>query len=170
MKALPQPKRTIRYHSLRFIRLKGAPHTLILGLAIGVFIGITPSIPLHTILSLASALILLASKISALAGTLLAGNPLIIVPLYYFSLKIGCWLTRADLSWERVQCDQDFLRKAPGFGESLYSLGNLGQKTLLALLLGGVILALPLMLIAYFVSRYFFAAFRRKRREAHILK
>ena len=38
-----------KYYYLKFIRLKGDPRSLALGTAIGVFVGLTPTIPLHTI-------------------------------------------------------------------------------------------------------------------------
>ncbi|MEA1867995.1 MAG: DUF2062 domain-containing protein, partial [Thermodesulfobacteriota bacterium] len=44
------PGRTVRYQWLRLVRLRGDPFVLARGIAIGTFIGLTPTIPFHTIL------------------------------------------------------------------------------------------------------------------------
>ncbi|MDP3478975.1 MAG: DUF2062 domain-containing protein, partial [Desulfoprunum sp.] len=41
-------KRLGKYYYLRFLRLKGDPYSLAFGTAIGVFVGLTPTMPLHT--------------------------------------------------------------------------------------------------------------------------
>ena len=40
-------KRTLRYHWLKFLRLQDDPRKLAWGMALGIFIGITPTIPFH---------------------------------------------------------------------------------------------------------------------------
>ena len=68
--------------------LRGRPHELSLGIAIGVFIGVTPTIPFHTILAVALAGLLRASKLAAALGVWVA-NPLTIPVLYYTSYQLG---------------------------------------------------------------------------------
>ena len=81
--------RTIKYYALKFKRLRGDPHSLALGTAIGIFIGISPTIPLHTVAIIGAALLLRASTIAALISASVVSNPLTMVPQYYL-----CWLIK----------------------------------------------------------------------------
>ena len=84
-------RRKIRYCYLRLRRLKGDPRKIAWGMALGVFIGVTPTIPFHMISALALAHIFRISRIAAVMGVWIS-NPITIPPFYYFSFKIGKWL------------------------------------------------------------------------------
>jgi uncharacterized protein (DUF2062 family) len=43
------PKRTFRYYYLKFTRLQGNPQALASGTAIGLFLGLAPIMPFHTV-------------------------------------------------------------------------------------------------------------------------
>ena len=57
--------RTGKYYFLKLLRLRGTPHSIAMGAAIGVFIGLTPTIPFHTITILAITLVTRTSVIAA---------------------------------------------------------------------------------------------------------
>ena len=67
----------IRDFILKAKRLEGDPHFIALGLAIGVFVGFTPTIPFHTVLAVALAFLFKGSKAAAdrIARVLKAGRP-----------------------------------------------------------------------------------------------
>lgn len=71
--------------------LQGEPHYLARGMAIGVFVGTTPTIPFHTILALMIAFALRSSKPAAAIGVWVS-NPLSIPFLYFGSYKAGLFL------------------------------------------------------------------------------
>ncbi len=96
------PKRTARYYYLKFIRLKGEPCVLARGIAIGTFIGITPTIPFHSVMALALAFLLRGSKVAALLATFVVSNPLTFFPQYYLSWHIGNRLLPGKHSWGDV--------------------------------------------------------------------
>lgn len=162
----PQPHRTLKYFYLRFIRLKGDPHTLAKGIAIGVFIGSTPTVPFHTVLTLSLALIFRAAKFPALVASMLVTNPL----TYYLSWKIGNWLTPWDLSWERINTVKEVILSGAGFFEIISAFGKLSHEVIIAMLLGGIIYATPLALLGYIISYKFFMTVQKKRRDKHVLK
>jgi len=87
--------RQFRYIYLRLIRLRGQPHELALGMALGIFIGMTPTIPFHTIVAIALALSFKASKITAALGTWIC-NPLTIYFIYNYCYKIGSLILGFD--------------------------------------------------------------------------
>ena len=97
------PKRIARYFYLKFMRMKGDPQSLAIGTAIGVFIGVTPTMPLHTILIILITLATRTSTIAALLGSLLVCNPITYVPQYYLATIIGNALTPYDLTWGRIK-------------------------------------------------------------------
>lgn len=157
------PHRTIRYYRLRFVRLQGAPEVLARGVALGTFIGITPTIPLHTISILLLAIMMRSSKIAALLASIVVSNPLTFFPQYYLSWRLGNWLLNANLSWERINKVTAVLASDGGFQASLAALGSLGGEALTVMLLGGAVLALPFSLAAYYMSLYFFVTIRNRR-------
>ena len=65
-------KRSLRLLYLRLMRLKGQPGEVAGGMAIGVFVGMTPTVPLHTVLAVSIAYLLKKSKLAAAAGVSLA--------------------------------------------------------------------------------------------------
>ncbi len=163
-------RRSLRFFYLRFKRLQGSPHALALGVAIGTFIGITPTIPLHTALIVP---ITLLTRSSTIAGVLAAGvvsNPLTFAPQYYFSWRVGDWLLPGRLSWEQIREILRQLTSGQSFSSSLELLGRIGLDAATVMLLGGVLLALPFALAAYPLTHRFFVMIRRKRREKHILR
>ncbi|MFV9645388.1 MAG: DUF2062 domain-containing protein, partial [Desulfobacterales bacterium] len=74
-------KEKIRQVIIRFKQLNGDPHYVALGMSIGVFISVTPTIPFHTVIALALAFILRGSKAAAAIGVWFS-NP-ITIPLFY---------------------------------------------------------------------------------------
>lgn len=164
------PLRATKYFFLRFIRLQGNPNVLARGVAVGIFIGITPTIPLHTILALLCAYIIRGSKIAALLATVLVSNPLTFFLQYYLAFRIGNWVTSENISWEKMTELMDALSSGASFSESFTALGHMGMKTLAILLIGGSILAIPFTIASYVLSFLFFRSMQQKRREKHILK
>lgn len=164
-----KPHRAARYYYLKLLRLQGDPETLARGVAIGVFIGITPTLPLHTVLILLFAFLLGGNTIAALIASMAVSNPFTLLPQYYLCWQIGNWFLPGQLSWQRIQEVMAIVLADPGFSESLRALGALGYDAITVLLLGGLVMALPTALIAYPSSRRLFAAIRKKRRQKHVL-
>ena len=166
---LKKPRRAARYYYLKLLRLQGDPETLARGVAIGIFVGITPTLPLHTVLTLFCAYLLGGNSIAALIAAVLISNPLTLLPQYYLCWKIGNWLLPGRLSWHKIQEVMAMIHADAGFSESLRTLGHLGYEAVSVLMVGGIIMALPTALIAYPLSRQMFATIRRKRRQKHVL-
>jgi len=165
-----EPRRAARYYYLRFIRLKGHPSVLARGVAVGTFIGITPTIPFHTILSLILAFFLRGSKVAALISTIVVSNPITILPQYYLSWQIGNWLTPGKHSWEEVSLLFDTIKNGPNYSETLLAFGTIGIDSLMILLGGGIVLALPFTFIFYCLSYFFFSSIQKKRLEKKALQ
>ncbi len=161
--------RTSKYFYLRFRRLRGNPKALAWGTAIGVLVGISPTIPLHTVLIVAITLLTRTSTIAAIISSFAVCNPLTYIPIYYFSMVIGNKVTPYELNWEKIKQALDILLSHQGFAESMKAVASLGYETLVVMIVGGLVLALPFTLISYYLSLHFFIKLRRKRREKQIL-
>lgn len=160
-----EPQRTIRYLYLRFIRLRGEPSVLARGVAIGTFIGITPTIPFHTVLTLLFAFLLRGSKIAALLATFIVSNPITFFPQYYLSWQIGNWFSPGKHSWEEVSTLIESIANGSNYAETLTALGHIGINSLSILIGGGIILALPFTMAFYFISFHLFCSIQKKRLE-----
>ena len=164
-----EPRRAARYYYLRFVRLRGHPSVLARGVAVGTFIGITPTIPFHTLLALFFAFILRGSKVTALLAAVVVSNPFTFFLQYYFSWKIGNWFTPADHSWEEVESLLEAIISGGNFGGKLAALAEVGFDSFMVLIGGGIILAVPFTIAFYLVSFLFFRSIQKKRLEKHVL-
>jgi uncharacterized protein (DUF2062 family) len=160
--------RQFRYIYLRLIRFRGHPHELALGMSIGIFIGMTPTIPFHTIVAIALALALKASKITAVLGTWIC-NPLTVYLVYKYSYKIGSIILGFDHNTKFLSPVVD----AINHGEFLHIITTIlggGVMVVAAFLLGGIALGLLCAVPSYGISLYFFKAFISWRKSRKLIK
>ena len=163
-------QRTARFYFLMLKRQRGNPIFLARGVALGVFIGITPTIPLHTISIIALSFPLKASKISGLLAAVIVSNPLTVFPAYYFSWLVGDWLLPGILTWDKIDSIMLSISSGAGFMVTISQMGSLGLNALTVLMLGGCILALPFTIASYFFSLNFFQVIDEKRKRRQLLR
>jgi hypothetical protein len=134
----------------RFISLKGDPSSIASGLAIGVFVGTTPTIPFHTILIVLAGLLFRRNITAGLLGSGMVSNPLTIPLLYVFQYELG----RVLMGMPRCR-----------FEIADYTLGGiaaLGWQILVPLQVGGIVMAPLFAVPAYFIAVRLIEAVRRK--------
>jgi uncharacterized protein (DUF2062 family) len=161
--------RTGKYYYLRFIRLRGSPHSLSLGAAIGVFVGITPTIPFHTLVIFILSILTRSSFIAGLLTSWLVCNPLTYIPQYYLSLLIGNLATPYELNWADVKAVLDTVLSDVSFVMKMEALMNVSYEALVVMVVGGALLALPFTVLSYYLSYFTFVKIRKKRLEKRIL-
>ena len=140
----------IRQIIIRFKELNGDPHYVALGMAIGVFISVTPTIPFHTVIALFLAFIVRGSKAAAAIGVWFS-NPLTI-PLFYK----GSY----DLGMSVLGNSAPFSTKY----ESILELLKLGANVTIAMVTGGIILGILPGIAAYFITRKIFIRLRLRKK------
>ncbi|MGW8288557.1 MAG: DUF2062 domain-containing protein [Desulfobulbales bacterium] len=165
-----EPHRTIRYYYLKFIRLKGDPSTLARGVAVGTFIGVTPTIPFHVILALTFSFLFRGSKVAAVLATFVVSNPVTFFPQYFLSWQIGNWLLPGKHSWSEISELINLIIHGARFDEIITAFTHVSINSLTVLIGGGIVLAIPFTIVFYFLSYVFFSTIRKKRREKKILK
>jgi uncharacterized protein (DUF2062 family) len=145
-------KRNLRLYYLRLLRLKGQPHEVAGGVAIGVFVGMTPTVPLHTVLAVLIALILKKSKLAAALGVWVA-NPFFLPFIYLLDYKVGKVLTGANAS------------SPPMSHFSVPHLVRLGWDISYPLLCGGTVTGLLCAIPSYFITKRVILLYQAKRRQ-----
>ncbi len=146
--------RTIRYQWVKFKRLQGDPRKLAWGMALGVFIGMTPTVPFHTATVLILAPFLGISPVTAYLGIWVM-NPVTIAPLYLAAYKVGKILV--------LQGGPLCLPATFDVESTLHLLWRGG----LALQVGGVAIAIPPAIVSYFLTLWAVQRYRqRKARKA----
>jgi len=158
-----KPFRLGRYYYLKFTRLQGDPHSLALGTAIGVFIGITPTIPFHTVIILCIAMLTRCSAIAAILSSWVVCNPLTYLPIYYFSMVLGNFITPFELNWLRIKKVITTLTSDQPLLQSLQDIGGLGLEAIVVMVFGGIVLAIPFGVVSYYLSLHLFVRIRRKK-------
>lgn len=130
-------------------KLQGDPHYVAVGMAIGVFIGITPTIPLHTVIAVALAFVLRGSKPAAIIGVWVA-NPITIPLFYWASYEIGMFLLGKSIPFDVKY-------------ESIGELLELGLDVTVAMIAGGAILGILPGIASYFITRKIFTKIRSRK-------
>lgn len=136
--------------------LHGDPHYVAFGIAIGVFIGITPTIPFHMIIAILLAFLFKVSKPAAILGVWIS-NPFTVVFLYFACYKVGHFVIADPI--DELKAIQElieyFEQDATYKDKILYSINFIRTKlkTFMVINLGGVILGLPSGIIAYFLTK-----------------
>ena len=141
----------IQHFITRFKQLNGDPHYVALGMAIGVFISVTPTIPFHTVIALFLAFILRGSKAAAAIGVWFS-NP-ITIPLFYkgsYDVGVSILGNSAPFSTEY---------------ESILELLKLGADVTIAMITGGIILGILPGIAAYFTTRRIFIKLRLQKKS-----
>jgi hypothetical protein len=145
-------RRAIRYHWLKFRRLQGDPRRLAWGMAMGIFIGVTPTMPFHTVAVLTLAPLFRVSMITAFMGVIIM-NPVTMVPMYLAAYKVGQLL---------------LYQGRPLIFPEIYNyhtLLDLLWRGGLALQVGGVVIALPSAILSYFLTLWVIQRYRRQKAQ-----
>jgi uncharacterized protein len=142
-------KRLKKFHD-SFISLKGEPKSIAMGMAVGVFIGMTPTIPFHTALIILFGLLWRHNLTAAYLGSWLISNPLTIPILYFSQYELGIYLLGMTQS-QPVLMDYSF-----------QNIISLGWQIILPLLTGGIVTAPFFAIPAYFITYRMVLALRNK--------
>ncbi|HOD97403.1 MAG TPA: DUF2062 domain-containing protein [Syntrophales bacterium] len=143
-------KRRLRDFHERFINLRGEPGHIAMGMAIGVFIGVTPTIPFHTVLIIAVGVLFKQNIMAGYLGSWLISNPLTIPLFYFYQYELGRILLGIQTgAWVMPEL-------------TVAGIMNIGWHILIPLLVGGVVSAPFFAIPAYFFARRLAVAGRHR--------
>lgn len=144
--------RQAKLNLIRFLRLKGTTEEVARGTALGIFIGMTPTMGFQMPIALFCALILRMNKLAAVLGVWIT-NPLTAPFIYGLEYETG----RRILGMERVHIPEEL---------SWVGLKEFGWDVALPLGVGSLVYAVVCTIIAYYLSLWLiprFKDFRMKR-------
>ncbi len=159
-----------KFYYLKFIRIKGDPKDIAWGSFIGALIGTMPVMPFHTVGIIAVCFLTRTSAMAGLFASLAISNPFTYIPIYWFSLVIGNFLTPYTVTWAEIHSILNIIISGYGFKESVQIITSQGPELIIVMLTGGIVLALPTALFWYFFTLRIFLKIRAKRRQRHILR
>lgn len=142
-------KRATRYWYLRIMRQKSTPKQLAFSLALGVFIGAMPIIPLQSVVVIALAFLFRVPKFAAWLATCYS-NAFTMAPFYYSLYLVGEFFLPIDATFD------------PGKLEMVQMI-EAGWQFFTVILAGGLIVGIPATIFTYFASLFFIRRFRRRR-------
>ncbi|RQD68116.1 MAG: DUF2062 domain-containing protein [Desulfonatronovibrio sp. MSAO_Bac4] len=119
--------------------MRESPHSVAMGLSVGVFVGCLPIIPFQTVVALGLAFVIRCNKIAAAAGTWIT-NPLYAPFVYYGLYRIG----KMIIPIGKKEFEPEDL--------TLMNIVAMGWDFFLLMMFGGIIVGLILSVITYMIS------------------
>ncbi|MBU1001343.1 MAG: DUF2062 domain-containing protein [Proteobacteria bacterium] len=161
-----QIKRWARYRYLRVMRMNATPHSIAMGMAIGVFVGFLPIVPLQSSLTVVLCLPLRGNLVVGFMGTWIS-NPFNWVPFYYFLYFVG----KAMVPWDvpEVEIEQFKLMLQTLDVRQFTSFGKDLLECFKVMLIAGVAMGGPVSIPTYILTRKLVVRYR-KRRALRLLK
>jgi uncharacterized protein (TIGR03546 family) len=137
----------------RFLSLNGRPEEIARAMALGVFIGVTPTIPFHTALIMVICLLFRQNITAAILGATIISNPVTIPFLYLAEYELG--------------------RIVLGVSENPFNVTNYDVRSLLEigwhivypLMVGGLLLAVVFTVPSYFITYHAVVKLRNRNVE-----
>ena len=126
----------------RFVKIRGHPREIALGLALGLFIAMSPFMGLHTAIALCLAALFKWNKISAAIGVWLS-NPATAPVIYSMTWFVGSKITGITLA---ENLPQVFSFKAT------FQLLYKTPAILSTLTIGGIVVGIPVAIVGYYIA------------------
>ena len=123
----------------RFLKIRGSPKEIALGFALGLFIGMTPTIGFQMPIAVFVAALFKWNKISAAVAVWIT-NPVTAPFIYSFSYFVGAKMLGFKIAPKLLT------------GLDFPTLKEAGVKILLATTVGGMIVGVPLALLGYYLA------------------
>jgi len=160
--------RSLSYLAKRVLRLSASPHSIALGVAVGIFASFTPFLGFHLAIALALSWLVAGNVIAAATGTLI-GNP-VTFPLIW----AGTYETGRLILWGHDRSGGVHHHMSKLADASLFDIGLSGMLQRIAdlwdpvikpMLVGAVPLGLAFALVFYVATRWATARFQAARRH-----
>lgn len=151
-KITDKPMKAIKLAFYWLIKIEGDPRSIALGFALGIFIGMTPTMGFQMPIAVFFAIPFGLNKISSAAGVWIT-NPVSAPIIYPINYLVGVKLFNIDISSE-IFSDL-----------SLKSLKSLLVETpdiFLAATLGGIVIGTPIAIAGYYVVYYAIKKYRKR--------
>ncbi len=140
----------IRHYYHELLLSHATPTDVAYGFAFGIFITMTPTLGLHTILAIALATFFRRNKVAAIIGAWV-NNPFTIFPIFYYTYRLGQWVLRRP---------PHILRP-----ESLKDIFHLSRGLITPLWIGGVVVGLISSILGYYLVLWIYPRLKQRVEE-----
>ena len=130
--------RQVKLMFVRFVRLRGLPEEIAKGVALGIFVGMTPTFGFQMAIAFFFACLLRENRLAAILGVWVT-NPVTAPFIYAIEYEIG----RILLKMERARLPSEFTWEA---------YASLGWDIMFPLWVGGILTGVILGALSYFVT------------------
>ena len=137
----------------RFLSLNGRPEEIARAMALGVFIGVTPTIPFHTALIMVICLLFRQNITAAVLGATIISNPVTIPFLYLAEYETGRFILGISEN-PFIVTDYD-----------IHTILETGWHILYPLMVGGLLLALVFAVPSYLITYHSVVKLRNRNVE-----
>jgi uncharacterized protein (DUF2062 family) len=141
------------------LRINDTPERTSAAFAVGVIVGFSPLVGLHTVIGLALAFAFGLNRVAVLAGVWL-NLPWFMAPYYAGATILGGWLTGYSTPPNLVE-QIELTWMLPSWRLRMEALGHLVRPLLLPFTLGSTLASLPIGLVSYRVTLAFLQASRK---------
>ena len=139
----------------RFVKIRGNPREISLGFALGIFVGMSPFMGLHTAIAVFLAAMLKWNKISAALAVWLS-NPITAPVLYGITYLVGA----------RVLAFENHYQLPHAFDlDSLLYILRSAPEIIWVLVVGGIVTGVPLAIASYFFAYLTITKYRKSLRH-----
>jgi len=141
-------RRQLKLYYLKIVRLRETPEDIARGMALGLFIGMTPTMGFQMPIALAASTIFKENKIASVLGVWIT-NPLTAPAIYFFNYKVGAFVMGKEVTFPA--------------SAGLEALVSMGADILLPLWLGGFVVGVIVGAFGYFSTLRAVRVYRGKR-------
>jgi uncharacterized protein len=148
----------------KLLTLHASPHSIGLGLALGMFIGFLPIMGIQMAVVLVFAMPFKnANKVAAVSGVWIS-NPLTVVPIYAFIYWIGTFFypEGSVLSYSKFSGKFRSVIEMEGFVAQTKGFFDLGADIFVPMFIGGGVVGIFAGVLSYFAVKHFIKVYREK--------
>ena len=142
-------KHTIKNWLTECRKLSGDPRYIGRGMAIGIFVSMTPFFPFHTAIAVTMSVVLRGSKRAAAIGVWLS-NPLTLPFFYFIIYKLGMFILKDDTAYN------------PAW-KTFADILHMGMNMVYAMIIGGAVLGTALGIPTYYITKKIFQRMQKNR-------
>ncbi len=160
-------KRRMHFYYLRIMRTNGTPESIAMGLALGVFAGLLPIVPLQTVTTIGLCFLFKGNPAVGALGTWIT-NPLNWIPVYYFLYIVG----RAVVPWDVPDLDlEEFNVMIKSLDmHHFFSMGKDILASFWVMLIAGILIGTPCAFLVYTLTKNAVLRFRARRAKRRVIK
>ena len=144
----------------RLLHIHDTPRRTATAFGLGVTIGFSPFLGLHSAIGLALAFLFNLNRVAVLAGVWL-NLPWLLAPYYTGATALGAWITGTPMP-PHFLAQLEHTWDLPTWSARMRAVGALLRPLLVPYTLGSTMLSVPLGLVAYRSSLAFIDARRRR--------